>query len=137
MASSLAGQRQHRRADPNVPADRVKDDIAGFEHRAERLPGSSQQRLGSRDQLDHGEGFDKIVVRPCVQAGHTRLDRITGRQHQNGHKASGSSQLRQKIQPVAIRQPKIENDGIVRRERKRRASVSYRGNRVHREAGPA
>ncbi len=77
----LARQRQHRRTDPNVPANRVEDDIAGFEHRAERLPGPSQQRLDARDQLNHGKGFDKIVVRTCVQAGHPRLDRNAGCQH--------------------------------------------------------
>jgi len=115
----------------------VEDDVAGFQHRAERLPGPAQKCLGAGDQLGHCEGLDQVVIRPGVQAGHPGLDRVAGREHQHGDAVPRPPQLTQQLHPVPVRQPEVEDDGIVGDERHRRAGIGDGRDRVHDEAGPA
>ena len=97
-----AWQRDGLIADPDVPTDRVEGDVARLQDRAERSSGSSQQGLGSRDELGHREGFDEIVIRAAVQAAHPILDGVSRGEDEDRNVVAARTRCREQGEPVAI-----------------------------------
>src|SRR5260370_3343013 len=62
-----ARQDQWGVSNPDIPFNRVKADIAGFQGHSQRPARTAQQRLRSRDELLNRKWFDQLIAGASLQ----------------------------------------------------------------------
>ena len=85
-------------------------------HPARRAP--AQQRAQAGEQLLALERLDEVVVGADVQARDARLERVTGREHQDRRVVAVLAQALGDVDAVQARQPEVQHDDV-RQERVR------------------
>jgi len=131
-----ARQKERAAADADIALDCVERDIAGMKGRSESAAGTPQERIDPRNELRHCERLDEVVIGSRVQPAHAIVDRVAGREHQNGGLVAGGPHVRENAEPVAVGQPQVQHHGVVGREREGLASVGAPAHRIDRKADP-
>ena len=75
---------------------------------------AANQRLDPREELDHLERLDQVVVGPQLQTDDLVHDLTAGGQHQDRRVNPALSQRAAHVEPVAAGQHDIEQDGVER-----------------------
>ena len=85
--------------------------------RAEQLAGPAQLRFQPRNQLLQRERLHQIVVGAAAQAMHAVMQAAARGQNQHRNRVVALSDLAQQLEPVAVRQSEVENEGGIERRR--------------------
>jgi len=93
--------------------DRVQAQTVDFEYRFGAAAAAAYQGADARQQFMHVVGFEYVVVGAGIQAGDAICDCVARRHDQHRRGVLAGPQRPQHVEPVAPRQPEVEQHQVV------------------------
>lgn len=92
---------------------RIESERADAQDRRMRRTRTPPERSDAGEQLHESKRLHKVIVRATVEPKHPILNRVTGREHENGCHDAALSGIPAQRDAVLARQKKIEDDEVV------------------------
>src|SRR5258707_3307148 len=100
--------------DRGLPVSRVEFEIGDAKIAVEQVARPAQLRFQPRDQFLQRERLHQVVVGPAAQAMNAVVQAATRGQHQHRDRIVALSYLAQQLQPVAVGQSEVEDQGRIK-----------------------